>query len=376
MNAKLKVLLLSDPFSAHTINWANGLYQKGVDVTVFGLSDFDQSQFQDGVNVISFKISDSIKYKSDGNFSKMVYLAALPALKKLLAKIKPVILHAHFATSYGLIGALSKHKPFLISVWGSDVFNFPNKSFLNKKIVEYNLSRANKLFSTSHFMANQTKNFTSKIVEVIPFGVDTEKFKPSSNKFLFDKNDIVIGSIKALENKYGIIDLFNSFKILKSKFPSLPLKLLLVGQGSLENKIKELIKINNLSDCVKVTGFIKPSEIHKYHNELDIMVAVSTEESETFGVSVIEASACEKPVIVSDKGGLKEVVEDNQTGIIVPADNPEILALELEKLILNPDLRRKFGKSGRERVIKYFNKDDCLNLMIKKYEEVWKEFYF
>ncbi len=375
MAAKIKVLLLSDPFSAHTINWANGLHQKGLDVTVFGLSDFDRSQYDNGIQVISHKIPERIKYQPDGSFSKIIYLSALPGLKKLLKKLEPVILHSHFATSYGLLGALSRYKPFLLSVWGTDVYNFPQKNVINRRILEYNLSRGYKLFSTSQIMANETKKYTNKNIEVIHFGVDTEKFKPIPEKSLFDKDDIVIGSIKALENKYGIIELLDAFKTLKQKYQSLPLRLLLVGRGSLENEIKNILKQDNLSDYVTITGFIPPRDIVKYHNELDIMVAYSTDDSESFGVSVIESSACAKPVVVSDKGGLPEVVENNKTGFVVPSKNQELLVQYLEKLILNPDLRNKFGKAGRERVIKYFSKEESLNKMIRNYEEVWAQFY-
>lgn len=375
MNNKLKVLLLSDPFSAHTINWANGLHQKGVDLTVFGLSDFDQSQYEDGIRIISNKIPEKIKYRTDGSFSKIIYLSAFTGLKKLISNLKPVILHAHFASSYGLLGALTRYHPLLISVWGTDVYNFPKKSVINKKILKYNLSCADKIFSTSRIMADETKNYTKKEIEVVHFGVDTERFKPVAEKLLFNKNDIVIGSIKALENKYGVIELLNAFRILKQKFTSLPIKLLLVGRGSLENKIKDLVKKQNLEDSVVITGFIKPGEIVKYYNEIDIMVAYSTDDSETFGVSVIEASACEKPVIVSDKGGLPEVVENNVSGIVVQSNNQDLLVSNLEKLILDPDLRSRLGKAGRERVIKYFSKEESLNKMIRNYEQVWAKFF-
>jgi glycosyltransferase involved in cell wall biosynthesis len=375
MDNKLKVLLLSDPFSAHTINWANGLSQKGIDITIFGLSDYDKSQYESGIRIINYKFPDFIKYRGDGNFSKVIYLFVLPKLKSILKENNPIILQAHSATSYGLIGALTNYKPFLISVWGSDVFNFPHKSLIHKRILTYNLSKADRIFSTSNIMASETKKYSNKNVEVIHFGVDVEKFKPSTDKFIFDKKDIVIGSIKALENKYGVLDLLEAFKILKYKLPSLPLKLLLVGRGSLENQIKEIINKYNLTGFVQVVGFIKPDEIIKYHNELDIMVAVSTEDSESFGVSVIEASSCGKPVIVSNKGGLKEVVEDNKTGLIVPSNNPKALADALEKLVTNIDLRKILGNAGRERVKKYFSKEESLNKMIRNYAEVWKEFY-
>ena len=82
-----------------------------------------------------------------------------------------------------------------------------------------------------------------------------------------------------------------------------------------------------------------------------------------------------EPVIVSNKGGLKEVVENNVTGIFVPANNQHLLAEVLEKLVLNKELRISLGKAGRERVKKYYNWDDSLNKMIKNYELIWNQYF-
>lgn len=375
MKSKLKILLLADPFSSHTIKWANGLFKKDIDVTIFGLSNYSENQYASGIKIIASRFPDFIKYKNDGNFLKSFYLFALPNLKKIIKQSAPVILHAHSASSYGFLGALSGYNPYLISVWGNDVFNFPKKSSLHKNLIKYNLSKADKIFSTSFMMYEETKKYTNKEIEVIPFGIDLDIFKPNHKRKFFNENDIVIGTIKSLEPKYGIIDLVKAFKVVKDKFPELPLKLLLVGRGSLENKIKQLINDSNIKDSTIITGFIPYNEVVKYHNELDIMVAVSTEDSESFGVSVIEASACEKPVIVSDKGGLKKVVQNNVTGIVVSANNHLQLANELERLILNKELRISLGKAGRERVKKYYNWEENVSQMIINYQRIWEKYF-
>ena len=100
---------------------------------------------------------------------------------------------------------------------------------------------------------------------------------------------------------------------------------------------------------------------------LDISVTFSTDNSESFGVAVLEASACGKPVVVANVGGLPEVVENGITGFVVEPKNITELADVLNKLILNPELRIAMGKKGRERVIKKYNWDDSIKQMISVY---------
>ena len=101
-----------------------------------------------------------------------------------------------------------------------------------------------------------------------------------------------------------------------------------------------------------------------------IDIAVYPSVSESFGVSVLEASACEKPVIVSDAGGLPEVVENEVTGLIFPSKDVKKLFSKLELLLFDVKLREKLGKSGRERVIKHFNWEDNLEQMVNSYNEI------
>ena len=85
----------------------------------------------------------------------------------------------------------------------------------------------------------------------------------------------------------------------------------------MENKLKKLVTSLQLEQLVTFYGKIPYEEIPYYHNLMDIEVYLSVEES--FGVSILEASACERPVVVSNIGGLTEVVENGKTGIIVPS---------------------------------------------------------
>jgi len=222
-------------------------------------------------------------------------------------------------------------------------------------------------------MAKETENYTTKKIEVTPFGIDMEKFKPFHVKNLFNENDIIIGTVKTLEKKYGMDYLIKAFKIVSNNHPNLALKLLIVGGGSLKNELIQLtnsLKINSRTIFTDNVPFV---EVPNYHNMIDISVFPSIYDSESFGVAVLEASSCENPVIVSNVGGLPEVVKNNLTGLVVPPKNEVELAKAIEKLILDKNLRIQYGKSGRLHVEKLYNWKNNVRQMLSIYSDVIKK---
>ena len=365
----MKLLLLADSNSSHTIKWVRSLRENNFDIRIFTLYKPDYSLYKDFSDVLisSLDLDEDLKFGNSIKISKIVYLKAIQKIKKLIKNFNPDILHAHCASSYGLLGALSGFHPYVLSVWGADIFDFPNISFLHKKMIKYNLSKADRILSTSEIMKEETKKYTNKNIEVTPFGIDTERFSPRKVESLFSDNDIVIGTIKSLEKKYGIEYLIRAFYLVKRYNKNYSLKLLIVGKGTLDQQLKNLVQELDLTNDTIFTGFINQDKVEKYHNMLDISVTFSTDNSESFGVAVLEASACGKPVVVANIGGLPEVVENGITGFVVEPKNITVLADVLNKLILNPELRIAIGKKGRERVIKKYNWDDSIKQMISVY---------
>ena len=115
----MKVLLLSDPSNSHTVKWANSLVEKGIEVYLFGLSAYNPAPYHPSIKIESLNTPDFIKQKLNGNILKSMYLLKLPRLKKVIKTFKPDVVHAHYASSYGLLGSLSGFHPFIVSVWGS-----------------------------------------------------------------------------------------------------------------------------------------------------------------------------------------------------------------------------------------------------------------
>jgi len=101
---------------------------------------------------------------------------------------------------------------------------------------------------------------------------------------------------------------------------------------------------------------------------IDIFVNVSLQES--FGVAVVEAMACEKPIVATNVGGLREVVENNVTGIFVPPNDVVKTADAILDFLNHPDKSFKFGKAGRERVLKYYDWKKNLDAIENLYENI------
>jgi L-malate glycosyltransferase len=364
-----RIFFLSDVNSAHTRKWAESLAKKGFDIGVFSLSSCKSDWFEPYKNIRIFSSGNvrSGQFTSSDIFKFTSYLKELNNLKRIIREFKPDILHAHYATSYGFLGVLTKFRPFIISIWGSDVYDFPKRSVLHKALLKYNLKKADKLLSTSHVLARESAKYTDHPISVTPFGIDMELFRPEPVKSIFKEGDIVIGTIKMLEQVYGIDYLMRAFKIVKDKYSLLPLKLLIVGNGLQEKELKALsVALEIEADCV-FAGFVDHSLVPIYHNMISVSCFLSN--SESFGVSVLEASACEKPVIVSNVGGLPEVVEDGVTGFIVPPKNAMAAAAAIEKLILNKSLCEQFGKNGRSKVSELYDWNKNLEGIIQIYKK-------
>lgn len=357
----MKILLLSDPTSTHTKKWVTALAQHNIEIALFGLGNYDKELYKDlkGVKVYSGRA-----YVQSSSIGKLSYLKTIAFLKKVYTEFKPDIVHAHYATSYGLLGSKLKHHPYIISVWGSDVYDFPKRSLFHKQILKRNLSKANIILSTSKVMAEETRKYTSTPIMVTPFGINTEVFKSSIN----NNEKLIIGTVKTLETNYGIDYLIRAFKIISDNNPHIALELRIIGEGSQKENLKLLTKELKIGEKVKFIGKVSHNKIPEVLNEFDIYVALSHFES--FGVAILEASACEIPVIVSDAPGLKEVVVNEETGLIVERKNATVAAGAIQKLIDNKSLRKTYGENGRKRVIKHYDWKKNVETMIAVYKKM------
>lgn len=349
-----KLCLLANAASPHTQKWAIELSRRGWTVD---LISFLPAQIPN--------ISVHIVPKLLGG--KIDFILRLHWVEKKIRDLRPDLLHAHYATSFGFIGALSRERPFIISAWGSDIFSFPRKSVFHRSLLSWILGKADFLCSTSEIMAREMYRYIDKgnIIEVIPFGVDLRQFSPPEQNENLSKKPVVFGVAKYLQPIYGLDYLMKAFARVEKSHPGRVL-LKIAGSGPELGRLQLLAKNLNISDKVEWLGEITNSEVARFYQELDVVVVPSLEES--FGVTAVEASACARPIIASRVGGLPEVVIDGKTGIMVKSQNVESLAEAMEYMLQNPEERRRMGQSGREFVQKNYDFQDNVTHM----EQVYK----
>lgn len=366
IDTDMKVLIISDAQSVHTQRWVSSLAEKGVEVVLYSIKPFLDDFYSS--RKIECHFFDLFSYKRERKGiveAVKKHFQAVRHLRKVLRETKPDILHAHYATSYSLIAALSGFHPLVVSIWGSDIYIFPKQLKINKFIVKYTLRKADKILSTSHVMAKEASKYTSKDIDITPFGVDTTLFKRTSPP---PKGKFVIGSVKTLSHKYGTEYLIRAFKEVREKNPSLNCYLELVGKGPDERKLKNLAHRLGVSDRVIFTGYIRNDILPRVFDRFSVACYMSL--SESFGVSAIEAMACNCPVVTSDADGFTEVVEDGVTGIIVPRYDYSAAARAIQVYIDDPSKIVTMGAAGRERVSALYQWSDNVDTMISIYKSV------
>jgi len=174
-----------------------------------------------------------------------------------------------------------------------------------------------------------------------------------------------------LSSKYGIDTMIEAFAlVIKNHTNPNQLVLEITGGGSDLDSLRTLAINLGVETQVVFHGTVSHERVPALLNHLDIYVALSRLDSESFGVAILEASACEKPVVVSDADGPAEVTIDGTTGFIVPRENPQAAADAILKLVKDKELRVQMGRSGRLHVLENYTWDRSLDLMMDAYEKV------
>lgn len=361
----MRIALLSGASSIHTIRWANGLSQAGHEVHVITQHP-EIDPFNATVKVHQFPFRGVLGY-----------FTMVPAVRKLLNKIKPDIVNAHYASGYGTTARLVDYHPWVLSVWGSDVYDFPHKSPLHKRLVKKNIRAADRVASTSYCMADETRTLTPELTDIAitPFGVDLTAYSGITPEAPVQKQKLVIGTVKTMKPKYGVDTLIEAYALLVKTLQAKPemdvpeLELRLVGGGEQTSELKNLADRLGIAESVEFVGRVSHTSVPQELAKLDIYVALSRLDSESFGVAIIEAGAAGRPVVVSDAGGLPEVTLEGKTGFVVPRENPQAAAAALERLVMDAELRSRMGTAAQRHVANQYSWDACIETMLRVYTE-------
>ena len=356
--APLRIALLGPANSIHLQRWAAALVERGHGVSVVSQHRVERALLPARADVLWLP-----------HQGHLGYFANVWALRRHLSRWRPGLLNVHYASGYGTTGGLAGFRPTLLSVWGSDVYEFPYENVFKGWLVRKVLRRATAIASTSHAMAAQVRRLTPERheVAVTPFGVDLARFaaQPSQR----DPACLTLGIVKSLATQYGVDLLLRAFAGLcadadvRAAQPTC--RLLIVGDGPQRDELLRLAAQLGIAGRTRFVGAVAHSEVPRWLHRLDVFAAPSR--SESFGVAVIEAGACGLPVVVSDAGGLPEVVVDGETGLVVPRNNVPALQAALKRLLLDPGLRERLGRQARAHVEREYAWGLCVDRMERCY---------
>jgi phosphatidylinositol alpha-mannosyltransferase len=277
------------------------------------------------------------------------------AIEATLKKEKFDILHFHnlsFPSALQILVSPSTSRTLNILTFHSDLNGskflkrFPIFLSLLNKIVQWKIDG---IIGVSRLTLKTFKNFKKPKI-IIPNGIDLEEFNPKVpklKKFLDSKINILF--VGRIEERKGLIYLLKAFKILTKKFSNL--RLIIVGEGELKKECENYVKENGLKE-VYFEGAKMREELVSYYNSCDIFCAPSIF-GESFGLVLLEAMACQKPVVAFANDGYQEFLKGKRGGILAKNRDFRDLAKKIEILVKNPNLRKEMGKWGIEEVKNY-----------------------
>ena len=143
------------------------------------------------------------------------------------------------------------------------------------------------------------------------------------------------------------------------------------GDGHLKEELIQLTKTLGINESVEFMGTIPNVKVPEALSGMDIFVNCSHKES--FGVNMVEAMACEVPVVATDTAGAREVIDQNVTGIVLNDRRPETMAAVFKELLSDKERRIAMGKAGRERVLRLYDWEKNVVIMENLYKSLIKK---
>ena len=272
--------------------------------------------------------------------------------RKLIWKNKYDLSHSFFSVPCGFLSWLFKVQygiPYIISLRGADV---PGYSERFSSLYNFLKPLTKKIWKKAGFVVSNSKGLKElalktnprQNIEIIYNGVDVKKFQPDVLSRNNDKFIITPGASRVTARK-GLNYLVEAVRQLSEKYPKVSLKIM--GDGSDKDTLEKLSRDLGIKDKIEFLGRIPKDETAPYYREASVFVLPSLNEG--MSNAMLEALATGLPILATDTGGSRELVENGENGFIVKMKDAGDIAKKIEALILDPRLRESMGVKSREK---------------------------
>ena len=369
----MQICYVADGASIHTQRWVNYFARKGHDVHLICwklMPGYNENIHIHLLTRLAPKMWTVSRYPSA--------LFWIFQTRRLIKKIKPEIVDGHFITVYGFLAACSGFHPLVVSTWGSDILVQPKRNPLSKFTTKYALRKADIIICL--FSIDVAKEEITELgidlnkIRTLLLGVDTAEFNPSRRDDKIrrtlgtESSQPIVISTRTLAPIYNLETLVKAISLVLAEMPQA--KFVIAGTGEHQGYLKELARVQGISNSTKFIGWIPRTELPKYLSSSDIYVSSSL--SDGTSNSLLEAMACELAPIVTDIPANQPWINDGENGFLFPTRDYKTLASKIIYLLNNEEVRKNFGRRSREIVQKKAEQQTEMKKLEGVYHELVK----
>jgi glycogen(starch) synthase len=373
--------------SPHVLHLSKSLVKTGAEVYVV-TCDFPGAPKQENIDGVQVFRIDSYKNPAP-DFATWIYLMninmqkeAASLFNKLERKID--IFHAHdWLVATAGIGL--KHvfrKPLIATIHSTEIGRRDGIHSDYEKMIHETEAwlayEAWKVICCSQYMVSHVQwafHLPEDKLSMIPNGVNSEEYNrkksrldPFRNKFAMPDEKLAL-FVGRLVYEKGVHVFVNAIPKILEKVNT---KFVIVGNGYMKESLLDLVNKMGLAHKVLFTGFVDDDTLRNLQKCADVSVVPSL--FEPFGIVALEAMAAKSPIVVSDTGGLSEIVEHEVTGIKIYPDDSDSLAWGVNRVLLDGKLSDKIRKNAHKRMHERYNWDKISQETKSVYENVLDEY--
>ena len=294
------------------------------------------------------------------------WFLALPEVRRHAARIAPDLVHGHYVSSNGMWAAACGRRPVVLTAWGTDLLVTPKRSRLMRAITGWTLRRADLLTGDSRDLIEAMDGYGATAPrEELLWGVDTAHFDLPAAGVREQGGALELLSLRSWEPNYRIDVILQALALLKQRDPAAPVRLALLGGGSLEGALRELARALGLQDVVRFVGRQNDAGMLQWMQRCH--VSLSVPESDATSVSVLESMACGLALVASDLPANRQWITP-QGGRLVPAGDAAALADAIAQLRTQPPAALDaMGRHNRGVVLQRAARKDHMDRMYALY---------
>lgn len=339
----MRILYISNPNSTHTRRWVDWFHQHGHTVRV--IADVSLQEAWPGIPVDDLPVNISGKLPG-----VLKYLLWTLATRRILREFAPDILHAHRVTSAGWIGVFSGFHPMVVTPWGSDLYQFPQRSRLAEWLTRQVLQQADLVTADAQDLRKLAIHYGAdpRHTHFVHWGVDPDLFRPSENQAELRQKmgwqgQPILYCPRAMHPIYNLDILLEALPTIRRNYPGVLLILRDYNTNlNYRSRLMQMINEKALQDCVKIIPGLPWPETVALYQAADLVISAPS--SDSTPVSLLEAMACGTPVIATDLPAIQEWIQPGKNGVLVPVRDAPGLAQAVIALWSQPELQQQFSQ--------------------------------